>query len=61
MSDSITLTGLVATPPRHVAVEPQAEAQPDEAETDEADVPAPPVPALLASGRVSIIPVGFAA
>lgn len=46
-------------------VEPQADAQPDEAEAVESDAPAPPVPALLAaglaSGRVSIIPVGFAA
>lgn len=47
------------------AVEPVAEASADEAEADEADAPVPPVPALLAaglaSGRVSIIPVGFAA
>lgn len=47
------------------AVAPEVEAQPDDAEADEADEAAPPVPALLAaglaSGRVSIIPVGFAA
>ncbi len=46
-------------------VEQEAEAQPDEAEAVEADAPASPVPALLAaglaSGRLSIIPVGFAA
>lgn len=48
-----------------VAAEPETDTRPEEAETVEAETSAPPVPALLAaglnSGRVSIIPVGFAA
>lgn len=47
------------------ADEAKAEPQPDEAEPQPVEDTAPPVPALLAagmaSGRVSLIPVGFAA